>query len=62
MLHYLVRIGILNVRFSTAGNVSCEHLLYFCYQYDLRMRITYGEKSLRTEKRTVKKYKAIVMK
>lgn len=46
LLHYLKGIRILNVRFGTAGNVSREHLFYFCHQYNVRVRITYGEKSL----------------
>lgn len=56
LLHYLKRIRILNVRFGTAGNVSREHLFYFCHQYNLRVRITYGEKCLWIKGRTVQKY------
>lgn len=59
LLHYLKRIRILNVRFGTASNVSCKHLFYFCHQYNLRVRITYGEKSLWIKGKTVQKYTAI---
>lgn len=62
LLRYLKRIRILNVRLGTAGNVSREHLFYFCHQHNLRVRITYGEKSLWIKGRTVHKYTTILEK
>lgn len=62
LLLYLKRIRILNVRLGTAGNVSCKHLFYSCHQHNLRVRITYGEKSLWIKGRTVQKYTGILKK